>query len=331
MGGTISVSAFIDVVEGRQEQKDADTFVVIYANPRTGKTTLGFHLIMEYIKRKREKKGTWKPEATWEELFKKYFTDSAEDMNKKIIANPDESMCFVDEGLDVASHFDQMGREQRELVILLQKTGKKKDFTILITTSIKLLTKSILARAEYLFILVDEPDVVTKTNKAYLLQNWGSPFLREGNPFDIYALMKKFTKHPNLAASKNMLIHNFQVSRCYRGIIEFGAIDRKLYELYDKIVKEPSIMNPRRRSAMFRYEKLSNAFNCLIYNLIYKEKYKLADVHRLTFDRFGDQVMTYQALKRRLMGKDIPGSDDNLPEAGQTESEEDQLSPQDLE
>lgn len=316
MGGSLSVSAFVDVVEGRQKQKDADTFVVIYANPRTGKTTLGFHIISEYIKRKREKRDSWIPEATWEELFKKYFTDSAEDMNKKILANPEESLCFVDEGLDVASHFDQMGREQRELIILLQKTGKRKNLMILLTTSIKLLTKAILARAEYLFILVDEPDVKTKTNKAYLMQNWGSPFLRESNPFDIYALMKKFTKHPNLAASKNMLVHNFQVSRCFRGIIEFGPMEPKLYELYDRIVKEPAIMNPRRRSMMFRYEKMNKVLNCLLINLLHKN-YKLAEIHRLTFDEFGDQTISYQALKFRVQGRHP-----EVPEAEQTESGE---------
>ena len=136
---------FARIALKRGIEKQADTFIIIYGIPRSGKTTLGFNIIQPYIQLMKQlsvdNPDLWRPPSRWSELLKKYFALSIEDMNKKTIENPNYSVSFIDEGDDVFSWFDLMKKEQKELLKLIQKTGKKHILTVLITPNLGILTK----------------------------------------------------------------------------------------------------------------------------------------------------------------------------------------------
>jgi len=126
MGKIWTFPNFAKVIYRRQKEKDADTFIIIYGLPRSGKTTLGFNILIPYIKlmRRMYKEGNveWNPENRWSQHFKRYFATDSEDMNKKVKNNPPGSYVFIDEGIDVVSWMELMTRDQRELMELIQKT-----------------------------------------------------------------------------------------------------------------------------------------------------------------------------------------------------------------
>jgi len=321
-------------------EKEADTFIIIYGLPRTGKTTLGFHLLIHYLRLKRrlyEKgKSEWKPENRWSILFKKYFAGDAEDMSKKIMRNPRGSFCFVDEGLDVVSWHHMLEREQKELLELIQKTGEKGMLTILITPSMSLLTKSILARAHYLFIIPDEP---TKDgNVSLIFKNWKIPFLAEKNPFGLQDIIDKLVKHPILAEEEHFFDY-LKSRRRYMGSLRFKPINRDLYELYRKLVKEPSIMRVRKKRKMVsyaRYFKLRYAFETILWRLHNNDGKSFAQIERLLTDKFGNKIISRQSIisyinRISMMEKPPELSDEEIIEVEKKEEKFKDLTLEELE
>ena len=306
-GNILTPKFFAHLALTRYIEKKKDTFIIIYGKPRTGKTNLGFNFLINYLKlsRKAYKKGLipFKPPNSWRQIFKRYFTDSAEDMSKKIKHNEEASPVFLDEGQDVLSWHDVLTKEQQDLIELLMKTGKKGNFTILITPQLSLLTKGILARAHYMFIIPHEFRD-TKWNSALVLRNYDNPILAEQNPFGIYPIIKKVVKKAGAYSDIDKFINLIVKQNTYKGVCPFHFINPKLYDLYDKIVKEPIIMNEKRRKRRYvtrqTYDKLKYMFDNLLYNLNKRDGKTLAQIESLLTDKFGQVLLT-----RRTIGKYI--------------------------
>jgi len=305
-----SFKNFAKLIYQRQVKKDADTFIIIYGIPRTGKTTLGFNILIPYIKlmKKLHKEGktTWQPEKRWSDIMKKYFASSSGDMNKKAKNNPDGSFTFIDEGADVVSWMDLMTSEQKELLQLIQKTGKKHMLTILITPSLGLLTKYILARAHYMFILLDEPK--ENGNRAYLLRNYKVPFLAEKQPFGLNKIIKDLEKNPYLA--QNLDRYMIDKTRLV-AVARFRKINDKLYSLYDKLVKEPSIMSEKKRVRsipIIQYQKIKYILDTLLWRLYTNDEKSIAQIERLMTDKFGMRLASRSTIKNwidKIMALDV--------------------------
>ena len=297
---------FAKLAFSRYVKKRADTFVIIYGKPRTGKTNLGFNLLIPYLKicRKAYKKGLieFNPPYYWKKIFKKYFTDSAEDMSKKLKYNEPASPVFLDEGLDILSWHDALTKEQQDLVELLMKTGKRGNFVILITPILSLLTKEILARAHYMFII---PKEFRKTgwNTALVLRNYDIPVLAEKNPFGIYTLIKKIEKHPNIFSEVENFISLTMRQKTFKGMMPFHFINPKLYELYDRLVKEPTIMKGKRRRKWVskgRFDKLKYMLDTLLYNLHTRDGKTYAQIESLMTDKFGQVLLGRQTISKYI-------------------------------
>jgi len=321
---------FARLVIKRQEQKKADTFIIIYGLPRTGKTVLGFKILLPYLmlmrKLCREGKSGWKIPMRWAAIFRQYFSTSAGDMIKNIKVNPPRSFNFVDEGLDVMSWLEMLKKEQKMLVELIQKSGSKLQLTILITPSLSLLTKAILARAHYLFIIVDEPK--PDGNYAYLLKNYTNPILAENFPFGLKKIIKSVLKTP--ALGEKYQFENFLVGRDrFIGKIKFANIDKKLYDLYDKLVKTPSIerdSESMRTVPSSKYQKLMYAFDTILFNLKEVDMKPVVKIERLLRDKFGIQTIAKDSVRRRIdrmtMMQIRPRLDDAEPFEDEVESED---------
>jgi hypothetical protein len=301
----LGLTDFVKMVCKRQKLKEADTFVIIYGLARTGKTTLGFRLLLIYfwLKRKLFKKGLsdWLPERRWSEHFKRYFATTAEDMNYKIKHNPEGSYTFVDEGADVASWHEILTKEQKDLIELILKSGKKKQFTILITASFKILTKSLLARAHYLFIITEEPTI--NGNGAFLFKNYTIPFLAETNFFGLNKLFKDLEKNSWFIEESNRFNEYLKRQKRLIGKVHFGKINERLYNLYDILVKDPSIMRDKRKRQVVSfalYSKLKYFLDTLLYNLYVKDSKSIAQIQKLLMDKFGSSLATRQLIENHI-------------------------------
>ncbi|RKZ28634.1 hypothetical protein DRQ26_00675 [bacterium] len=300
-----SFNNFAKLIYLRQKKKDADTFIILYGLPRSGKTTLGFRILIPYIKlmRKLHREGEvkWKPEVKWSHHFKKYFAGDSEDMNRKVKNNPPGSYVFIDEGVDVVSWMELMTREQRELMELIQKTGKRHMLTILITPSLGLLTKYILSRAHYMFIIIDEPS--EDGNTAFVLRNYKNPFLAEEQPFGLKNIQKDLKKSPFIAMNKKSF-SRYMIDRTrVVAAVKFKSINPKIYNLYDKLVKEPSIMRTKKRKKMVsyaQYHKIKYAFDTILYNLYFRDGKSIAQINRLLTDKFGYSLTSRETIQRYI-------------------------------
>ena len=297
---------FASLALSRFLKKRTDTFIIIYGKPRTGKTNLGFNLLIPYMKicKKAYEKGLldFNPPRYWKTIFKRYFTDTAEDMSRKVKKNEDASPIFLDEGLDVLSWHDILTKEQQDLIELLMKTGKKGNFVILITPMLGLLTKDILSRAHYMFIIPQEFRQ-TGWNSAFVLKNYDIPILAEKNPFGIYTLIKKVEKHPSLFSEVDNFVSLTMRQKTYKGVLPFHFINLKLYNLYDKLVKEPSILNSKRKRRFVskeRFDKLKFMFDSLLYNLHKRDGKTYAQIESLLTDKFGRVLLSRQTIKKYI-------------------------------
>jgi hypothetical protein len=296
---------FAKVICKRQNKKKADTFIIIYGLPRTGKTTLGFNILFPFLKLKRKLRrlgvSEWEIERGWKKLFRKYFATSCEDMGKKAKFNPPGSFTFVDEGLDIVSWHQRLTMEQKDLLELLQKTGKRHQLTVLITPSLSLLTKDILARAHYLFIILSEPG--ENGNDAYLFKNYTIPFMAEKFPFGLKKIEHDLEKFPFLSADRGSFLKYLKDRKRFMGVVKFGNIDKELYELYDKLVKEPSIMRDKRKRKMIsfpRWQKLRFMFDTIVYNLYTKDNKTVTQIENLMTDKFGFTLANRELIKTHL-------------------------------
>ena len=297
------ITNFIKIVLARQKQKNSDTFIIIYGSRRTGKTNLGFKLLTAYIKAKRAQylngESEWDVPVRWKHLFERYFAGNAGDMSKKIKYSEEESFCFVDEGDDVLSWHDMFDEEQKSLTRLILKSGKKKIFTILIVPSLKILQKNILACAHYFFILTGEPR--DEKNTAFVFRNYDNPILRENNPFNLkkitdYALKNKSVRDRDQFESYLMRQDRFLST------LSFVQIPADLYRLYDKLVKDPQIINIRakkRSVPIATYEKLKYCFDTILYNLK-MEGNSPTRISHLVRDKFGRQTISTTTINVRI-------------------------------
>ncbi|RKX25719.1 MAG: hypothetical protein DRP47_09355 [Candidatus Zixiibacteriota bacterium] len=289
----------------RYVQKKMDTFVIIYGRPRTGKTTLGFNFFIPYLKlcRRAHNKGyiEFNPERSWKQIFRNYFALSADDMIKKVKRNPRCSPVFIDESLDFLSWHDALSKEQQDLVELLMKTGEKGMFTILITPSLSLLTKDILSRAHYMFLIPNEFN--GSKNRAIVLRNYDNPILAEKNPFGVFSLIKKVEKHPRFFSDIGNFISLAQTQKTFKGWITFRFIKKSIYDLYVKMVKEPLIMQEKRRKRFVSkasFEKLKYMFQTILYNLHEKDGKSLAQIETLLTDKFGKVLLSRQTIAKYI-------------------------------
>lgn len=294
---------FAKLAISRYIKKRMDTFIIIYGRPRTGKTTLGFNFLIPFLKlcRRAYKKGLieFNPEISWKQIFKKYFALSAEDMMKKVKKNPRCSPVFIDESLDFLSWHDALSKEQQDLIELLMKTGEKGMFTILITPSLSLLTKNILSRAHYMFLIPAEFN--GNKNRAVVLKNYDNPILAEKNPFGIYSLIKKVEKHPQVFSNIQNFIQLVQNQKTFKGWISFRFINENIYNLYVKMIKEPLIMQEKKRKryvSKAAYDKLKYMFQTILYNLHTKDGKALAQIESLLTDKFGNVLLTRQTIAK---------------------------------
>jgi hypothetical protein len=299
----LTIRALTKTFIRRQDKKNADTFIIIYGLTRTGKTVLGFRFLLYYFyyMRKLFKAGrvTWDPPHSWRFLFKNFFSMTAEEMNLKIKRNPEGSFNFIDEGVDVLSWQHQLENEQKELVAILQKSGKKKQFTILITPNLSLLTKNILSRARYMMIITGEPDR-KRGNYALVLKNSNNPILAENNPFGIKKIIKDILKYPRLAENFESYVRS---KREYCGRIYFHDVKPELYALYEKIVKDPSINREKDLSKVISYDKykrLKYALETLVYNLKIKDLKSVKQIQNLLRDKFGQDILNNIAIREYI-------------------------------
>lgn len=299
-----SFKNFAKLIIKRQYKKKADTVILLYGLPRTGKTTLGFDILIPYLslmrKLYRKNSSKWQVPNRWSKLFTRYFAMDSSDMIKKIKSNPFRSFTFVDEGMDVVSWHHQLEKEQKELVELLQKTGAKMMLTIIIIPSIKLLTKPILARSHYLFIIPDEPS--SNWNNAYLFKNYTNPILAENMPFGFKKIEKDLLKNPKLGEKKIFKNYLLRSDR-YITKIRFRQTDPKIYSLYEKMVKFPALEKKKNRHDNIpysKYSKLKYTFDTLLFNLKERDGKNTSQINRLLIDKFGTHLISRATIRRYI-------------------------------
>lgn len=312
------------IILQRQVKKQADTFMIIYGVERSGKTTLGFNILLPYIKLMKDiatgdylpkfipqdypKDKLWDPRGIRDgqrhshvrmsDIFKNNFAGDSFDAAEKIKKNPPGSPVFIDEGIDVASWMEQMQREQKGLVHLLKKSGKKLMPTIMITPSMSLLNKEMLRRAHYLFLIINEPK--NNENHAYLFKNYDNPILREQMPFGFKGIVEDITKRKDLRIDQEGVNHYLQQRERMMGVVKFKVIDPKVYDLYDKLVKDPLInkSNPGKKYVtLTQHAKMKYMFDTLLYNLHTKDEKSYAQINRLLIDKFGNALTTQHTIR----------------------------------
>lgn len=343
------------IVLRRQVMKDADTFIIIYGLPRTGKTTLGFQILLAYIDLMKKifnqgYRPEWMPKdydinKLWNpnqircpecnnkdrtkmivvsnfikgckgcgyrgdhktfvgdrvlmsDIFNNYFSADSSQMSDKIRHNPPGSPNFLDEGIDVMSWTEMMSLEQRSLMKLIQKTGVLHMPTILVVPSFKLLNKTILARSHYLFMVIDEP--TPKGNLCYIFRNHTNPILAEEQPFGLYDIINDIKKKSYIAQDKKKLGNYFHNRQCFYLTAKYRAIDPKIYELYNKLVKEPLLnaSNTKKKYVSYpKFEKVKFMLNTLLYNLYHVDGKSYAQIQRLIIDKFGEELASANTLK----------------------------------
>lgn len=302
---TFSFKKFAATAALRYDKKEADTFIIIYGKPRTGKTSLGFNILIPYIhlikkgKIQCEGKGVQIPRG-WKGIFKEFFSDSAGDMIKKIKHNPKRTPVFIDEGNDVASWTHQLEREQVDLMELLQKSGERGNIILLIVPNMKLLTKNMLSRAHYLFMIIHEPK--DDNNSFYLFKNHDNPILAENMPFGFPKIEKDILKYPFLSKEKHFDEYVRKSDR-FIGKFHFRPVNKKIYALYKKIIKDPSIQKERKRVSVVgkdKFDKLQYAFDVLVHNLNARDNKTVAQIHTLLTDKFGFSLITKPTLSSHI-------------------------------
>lgn len=262
---------------------------------------LGFKLLLPFLNLKRrqfkEGKSGWNPPLKWSVLFKDYFSGSAEEMTKKLKKNPEGCFDFIDEGVDIGSWQHMLENEQKDLIEMILKAGKRKHLTILITPSMTLMRKDILTNAHYLFMLIDEPD--EHGNAAYLFKNYKNPILREKMPFGFKKIEDDVMKQQFLAnpdAFDRYLQHRTTfITKC-----RYKNINPKLYALYDKLVKEPLIMKAKSKARMVtaaKHVKLQYALDTLLYNLHERDGKSMSQIANLLIDKFGTPVISAATIR----------------------------------
>lgn len=299
-----TINNFVKRIVWRQNNKDADTFIIIYGPRRSGKTTLGFQILISYLHAMRRQhilgKSEWKVPRSWKKLFTEYFAGDAEDMIRKIKNNPEKSFTFVDEGDDVLSWQHAMEKEQKDLNELILKAGKKKMLTILLVPSISLLQKTQLSNAHYMFIVPDEPK--GDRNTAYLFKNHKNPILREKVPFGLKSIEQDVLKNKHLASNEAFCDY---LAKRDRFITRFAyrAMEPKLYSLYDALVKEPLIMRERQRRRMVslsRFARLQYAMDTILHNLYVHDDKNVSQIERLLRDKFGSSLVSRTVIKNHI-------------------------------
>lgn len=305
----LSLTFLSKMIIKRQIEKNAGTNVVIYGAPRTGKTNLGLLFLISYIRLmkqlERKNKSAWKIPRYWKDLFKNYFAVDCEDMVEKIKKNPKRSFSFVDEGDDLFAWMSQMEKNQVKLTQLMLKAGFKELFNIIMVPSMKIFSKAILSQAQYLLIIPNEPgpdENGVKCNYAYILRNHNNPILKENVPFNFKTMEAKVLKMPVLGQTENFE-NIIRRNQCYIGKIKFRAVDQKIYDLYEKLVKEPLfyLNKEKGKSVSYaRYKKLDYFFKTLLHNLYSKEEFSLKRMERNMIDKFGDTLITAPTIQKYI-------------------------------
>ena len=299
-----SIKNFVKRIIWRQNNKNADTFIIIYGPRRSGKTTLGFQILIAYLQAMRRefanKKSSWNVPRSWKKLFKEYFAGDAEDMIRKIKNNPEKSFTFVDEGDDVLSWQHAMEKEQKDLNELILKAGKKKMLTILLVPSISLLQKTQLSNAHYLFIVPDEPR--KGKNVAYLFKNHKNPLLREKVPFGLKNIEQDVLKNKRLSSNEAFCHYLTKRDRFITRFF-YRAIDQRIYDLYDALVKDPLIMRDRQKRRMVsysRFNRLQYALDTILHNLYVHDDKNVSQIERLLRDKFGSVLVSRTVIKNHI-------------------------------
>lgn len=306
MSEKMNIYNFAKLVIKRQTEKNAGTNVIIYGATRTGKTNLGFRIIIPYLflMKKLHKAGLsdWKVPKSWKELYKNYFALTCSDMADKLKNNPDRSFNFVDEGDDLFSWTGQLEREQRELTKLILKAGFKKLLNLTVVPSMSLFSKNILSQGHYLFVIPREPDLKENCNYAYLFRNYENPIMREKNPFG-YSIIEKTVLKQKVYTKRDNFENLLKRNPCYVTRVKFRPIDNKIYELYEKIVKSPLFEgnNERHDTVSYaRFKKLEYMFNTVLHNLYTKEGFSVARIEKNFIDKFGNFIIGKPHIQRVL-------------------------------
>lgn len=307
MSEKMNIYNFVKLIIKRQTKKNAGTNVLIYGATRTGKTTLGFRILIIYLTLMKElykrKLSEWKVPKSWKTLFINFFALNCGDMMDKLKKNPDRSFNFVDEGDDLFSWTGQLEREQRELTKLILKAGFKRLLNITVVPSISLLSKNILSQGHYLFIIPKEPNLKDNSNYALMFRNFENPILREKNPFGFFAIERIVNKQ-KIYAKRDNFESLLKRSPCYVTTVKFKPINSRIYELYEKIVKSPLFEGDMERKhdvvSYARFKKLEYMFNTLLHNLFTKEDFSVARIEKNFIDKFGDCINTKARIQRAL-------------------------------
>jgi len=302
----LTLPSFTRLAITEKNKYNRDCVIIIYGRPRSGKTTIGLHILSEYFKKLHNWKGDgfFNSKKIWGEAFDNNFATSSQEAKNMFKDFSYDDFVFVDEGIDVASYHQQMTREQSNFFQLLQKTGEKRLLTIFITPSYKLLTKDILRRAHYMFVINRNPRVRKEKgeskatgNEALLYRNFEDPIRAEANPFGLNELFKK--------ASKNKMMplkHLYYKSRCMVGKMRFRWIDKDIYELYRKKIKIPQINKSYSRGSVSRkkYNKLRYRLLTLLNNLYKKHTDNYSKISRLCYDKWGNKLASPQTIKKLI-------------------------------
>ena len=112
----------------------------------------------------------------------------------------------------------------------------------------------------------------------------------------------KVLKMPVLGQTENFE-NIIRRNQCYIGKIKFRAVDQKIYDQYEKLVKEPLfyLNKEKGKSVSYaRYKKLDYFFKTLLHNLYSKEEFSLKRMERNMIDKFGDTLITAPTIQKYI-------------------------------
>jgi len=301
MGNTMKLWEISRIMRKEKEKKQCDNFVIIYGLWRSGKSNLGMRLIqhdgliskhgyrktLTGLSMHHELSKNW-----WANIFNNHYANTAGEMEAKIKVMPHGSTICVDEGADVASWHLQNTQEQSDMIRLLQKTGKLGHTTIFITPSRSLLTKNILQRAKWMFIIPFEHD--GKGNHAYLYRNYSDPARAEKNPFDLNYLFDKVEKYKKMPTERI-----YTISNRFTGTTYFRWIHPEIYDQYEKIVKDPHMFQTvRKRAVPYRtHAQVKYALMSILSNLRTMDDKTYVMMRKLSTTRFGEVLLKEPKIK----------------------------------
>lgn len=283
----------------RRQKYGKDTIIIITGPRRAGKSNWGLKLVRAYIKarRKIEKDAGRSFRWAWDKNF-----PLTREQAVKQASNLVESFQFFDEAGDQFYTQETMKRAQRKLIKFMNKSGERRNLTLVVWPDLFTLDPKIINMAQLLVIV---------PYRFRDICSFGFIYGQVANPltydkFGIIKLRKKleaptkssfYTKVGSLDGKMQIAHNNEQIIVKYPDKLfkflrsipsfqkshRFRPVDKRFEQAYIKNVKSKQLTarDTDRYVPRNTYNKLKNRYETVLFNLYTRGDMSYAQLHRL--------------------------------------------------